>query len=95
MTVWPYTTSTSSTSPYVYKVYSQSGDWVFVPSDKNNMKMIKEEVSDLHKGVENLQDQIFTKGKIEVGCDIYKDEIEEPETPEEDLKYFDPKDLDI
>jgi len=95
MTVWPYTTSTSSTSPYVYKVYSQSGDLIYT-SYKNQMEFIKK-VSPIHKELENLQDQIFTRGKIEGGEQVEEDEqLEyEPEAIPENLQYFDPKYLDI
>ena len=106
MSYFPYTSSSysSSTSPYVYRVYSK--DWVIkdihVPdyldkigvTDKKKAQMIEDAVADLHKGVENLQEELFTRGTITAG-DISEAEIEEAETPEEDLIYFDPKDLDI
>ena len=54
----------------------------------------------IHKKVAELEERVFeVRGSI--GCDI-KDvivevpvDVDEPETPEEALQYFDPKDLDI
>lgn len=102
MSSWTDTSSSSTYSGNYYTYYTTS-DW-FIKDIKPKKKEVtvdlettRDALKRIHKDVEQLQEEMITRGYIGPGeVPKIKPEVEEEqETPQEELLYFDPKDLDL